>query len=270
MPTFVGDFLVTVSTWPPDRVGAYWLALCYQWEHGGVPASDERELAGVLHASRPVARRLWTEIQQKYRQHADGLWWNPRLEEVRIQARKQNALSSERGKKGAAARWGKGAMTRMQIDAPSNAQALPEQSPSNSNHTHNQNQNQDPLKRDPVSAHPQSARAPLTRGPLSWGNSHSDHEPGFCDWFCFPGDQARQFANQLLEPHPQLGFDAAHAQVIAWAKQVRTSGIIPTGKWYAFWSEQWELKHGKATSKAAQTRAAGKSWAERKAREGQS
>jgi len=112
-PLFVGDLMAAVSTWPPDRVGAYMLALLYQWENGGLPADDESELARILHASRSVARRLWLEIRSKFVKYTDGLWWNPKMEEVRIEARRQHKAASERGRKGAAKRWGKGA----QVDA---------------------------------------------------------------------------------------------------------------------------------------------------------
>jgi uncharacterized protein YdaU (DUF1376 family) len=137
MPTFISDFLTAVMGWPTDRVGAYWLALCYQWEQGGLPASDERELAQILHASRPTARRLWATIAFKFKPDAKGLWWNAKLEKVRVEARRQAAIASARGKSGAAVRWGKGAHVVPEHSL-SNAQALPEQSTSNGN----QNQNQ--------------------------------------------------------------------------------------------------------------------------------
>ncbi len=83
--------------------------------------------------SRPVARRLWEQIQQKRKFHkrADGLWWNQRLEEVRDEAHVRIAVARNRGKNGAAARWGKGANGAQAVPEHSlgNAQALPEQSP---------------------------------------------------------------------------------------------------------------------------------------------
>lgn len=129
LPFFVGDFLVTVSTWPSERVGAYVLALFYQWEHGGLPADDERELARILHESRPRTRRLWGEFGHKFQKRMDGLWWHARLEKVRVTAREQVAAASNRGRKGATARWGKGA----QADPQAMPEHMPEHSLSNAN-----------------------------------------------------------------------------------------------------------------------------------------
>lgn len=142
LPFFVGDFLVTVSTWPVDRVGAYILALFYQFEHGGVPADDDAELARVLHVSRSQSRRLWAAIQQKgkFHQRADGLWWNQRLEEVRIEARAKVAKASDRGRNGASARWGKGAL----VQSASNAQAMHKQSLSNGIHIQSKDKERTP------------------------------------------------------------------------------------------------------------------------------
>lgn len=141
MPTFIGDFMAAVAGWPPDRVGAYWLALMYQWENGGLPADDARELSAILHtSSRSIARRLWSEIAPKFHKRADGRWWNAKAEAVRIEARRQFATASQRGKKGANARWGKGA--NAQSNAQAYAQALPEHCLSNANQ--NQNQVQPP------------------------------------------------------------------------------------------------------------------------------
>ena len=144
-PFFVADFLVTVASWPADRVGAYALALFYQFEHGGVPADDEEQLALILHSSRPVARRLWASIRQKFDRRDDGLYWNARMEEVRAEATAQWLKAHERGVKGASARWGKGALAkRARSNAQANAQASLEQSPSNANQIQNKNQVQNP------------------------------------------------------------------------------------------------------------------------------
>lgn len=158
MPTFIAEFMAAVQTWPPDRVGAYWLALMFAWEHDGVPADDEKELAAVLHTSRPIARRLWLEIRHKFRRQSDGRWLNPKQEAVRVQARKQHAALSARGKKGADVRWGRGANGH-EIDASAtataNAQALLGHSLSNGN----QNQSQSTPPKPPA-----GAGGRLTRG----------------------------------------------------------------------------------------------------------
>ena len=126
LPFFVSDFLVTVGTWPAERVGAYTLALFYQFEHGGLPVENESEFARILHVSRPTARRLWAEISYKFHKRADGLWWNQRLEDVRATARRQMEKATTRAQAGAAARWGKGAN-----GAQARSQAMLEHSSSN-------------------------------------------------------------------------------------------------------------------------------------------
>lgn len=85
--------------------------------------------------------------------------------------------------------------------------------------------------------------APLIVSPLAWGNKHSDHVAGFCDWKCFPTDQAQQFAAQLAE-HESLTPEQTMEDVRRWALSVRASGVIPTGKMYDFWNGQWEGTHG--------------------------
>jgi uncharacterized protein YdaU (DUF1376 family) len=108
VPFFVGDFLVAVRYWPPERIGAYTLALFYQVEDGGLPANDEDAIALILHVSKSNARRLWGEIKHKFFER-DGLWWNAKMETVLIEARRVNDTNITRARRGALARWGKGA-----------------------------------------------------------------------------------------------------------------------------------------------------------------
>jgi uncharacterized protein YdaU (DUF1376 family) len=123
IPWYVAKFLVAVASWPPDRVGAYVLALNWQVEHGGIPARNLTELASILHTSRPKAQRLWAEIQHKFIER-DGLWWNEKAETVKADAVTRFRKSSDRGRAGANARWNK--------HSSSDAQAPPKQSVSNS------------------------------------------------------------------------------------------------------------------------------------------
>lgn len=134
-PWFVSDILVTVATWPRDRVGAYALALWYQFEHGGIDADNLQTLGLVLHAkSRQDTLKAWDEIRAKFEKRDDGLYWNARLEEVRAEAIREYYAKQARAKAGAAARWGRGnlarsaradATARANGDAQASPQAMP-------------------------------------------------------------------------------------------------------------------------------------------------
>lgn len=141
MPLFVSDIIVATVTWPPDRVGAYNLCLWHQWEHGGVPADDHDELALVLHAPKPKALKLWAQICHKFVQRANGLYQNERLECERDFALSQMEKQSQKGKKGAKARW-EAARARAQADAQVMPEQMPtqmpEQSPGNGTYPHTQ------------------------------------------------------------------------------------------------------------------------------------
>lgn len=124
-PLYTGDIMTAIAAWPVERAGAYFLALCYQWEHGYVPTRDAVELGLVLHVSAGRARKLWTEIASKFVIDPEGHARNERLENIRAQVRLEIATKSGRGKAGAEGRWGK------REQRSSNAQASPEQSVSN-------------------------------------------------------------------------------------------------------------------------------------------
>lgn len=91
--------------------------------------------------------------------------------------------------------------------------------------------------------------------PLELGKKHSDHEPGFCTWMCFPSDLFAQFAARLASVEG-IHLDDARGQVRLWAEGIRASGILPTGKMYDFWNGQFERTHG--SSAPAQDGAAGR------------
>jgi len=160
MPLFVGDFLIAVASWPPERVGAYWLALLYQWEHGTVPAGDARDMALILHTpSVPRARKLWEEIAEKFEMVGPGHFANRRLEHERTKVYLRKETDSNRGKAGAEARWG----TRRSSSASRNAQASLGHSSGNSTQT--QTQDQDPPNP------PAGAGGRLTREERKWAKT---------------------------------------------------------------------------------------------------
>ncbi|MGE3278042.1 MAG: hypothetical protein AB7O67_23265 [Vicinamibacterales bacterium] len=173
IPLFVGDFLIAVASWPPERVGAYWLALLYQWEHGTVPAGDPQDMALVLHTpSVRRARKLWEEIAGKFEMVRPGHFQNRRLEQERAQVYAKQQTDSKRGKAGAEARWGK----HRPSNASRNAQASLGHSPGNSTQT--QTQDQDPPNP------PAGAGGRLTREERKWATTtlrewRHTHRAGF-------------------------------------------------------------------------------------------
>jgi uncharacterized protein YdaU (DUF1376 family) len=80
---YARDALTGGLTMSCEVFGAYWRCLLYEWDAGGVPASDLSELARVMGCSKPVARRLWSKIAKKFQQDSDGIWRNARLESLR-------------------------------------------------------------------------------------------------------------------------------------------------------------------------------------------
>lgn len=88
-----------------------------------------------------------------------------------------------------------------------------------------------------------------------WGEQHGDHLTGFCDWMCFPETLVNQFAARLSERDHITHVDATR-EVERWARSVRASGVMPTGKMFDFWNGQWQATHG--SSAPVQDGAAGR------------
>lgn len=92
---------------------------------------------------------------------------------------------------------------------------------------------------EPPSKSEGGTRAPvggLITPPKAWGLNHGPHVPGFCDWQCLLAEDFGRFA-------ARLGSDEA---ALAWAKSVRASGVVPTGKPWTFWNAQFDAAHGAA------------------------
>lgn len=139
LPFFTSDFLTAVAAWPTERVGAYCLALFYQWEHGFVPCDDSTALGFIIHASPARARKLWIEIADKFQvEHGEAR--NVRLEEHRIETQAKVNKNKDRSSKGARAMWHKRRLMAAQAHAQAMPKHVPEHSPSNANHNHSHNQ----------------------------------------------------------------------------------------------------------------------------------
>jgi hypothetical protein len=181
----------------------------------------------LLAVQQLIEARLWTEHPDGWEVH-DYLQYQPSRAKVE-QQREQNNTRVKRHRNALQPRDCNGSET-----TPRPVPSRPE----------------DPINRsDLTGALPVTppARATSAAGmsPLAWGNKHSDHISGFCDWMCFPSDLAGQFASRFNPSDP----DAGLVDVRDWAKSVRRSweesGRVPAGtKWYDWWNDRWTEAHG--------------------------
>ena len=88
-----------------EEVGVYIRLLCHQWDRGHVPADPER-LRRIAAMSRDEFDSAWEQIREKFQPAGSKKLQNPVLEEVRKDVLKRAEKKSERGREGAAARWG--------------------------------------------------------------------------------------------------------------------------------------------------------------------
>lgn len=93
----------TVQSASTEEIGAYVLLLCYDWQEVGF-VYDERRLASVTKLSVPRFRKAWSHLGAKFPER-DGRCFNPRLEKERVKQAAWEAKASEKGRKGADARW---------------------------------------------------------------------------------------------------------------------------------------------------------------------
>jgi uncharacterized protein YdaU (DUF1376 family) len=123
MPLYIGDYLADTSRLTTEQHGAYLLLLMDYWRNGPPPDDEE-----ILQNITRLSKFLWKKhgpILRKFFTVEEGVWKHKRIDEEMTKALSDKALASEKGKKGAEARWGK-------KDATGNAQALPDEWPSSS------------------------------------------------------------------------------------------------------------------------------------------
>lgn len=78
---YCSDFLAGVAGWTNEEVGAYIILLCKQYEKGRLTEKDIRRSVDN-HAE------IWPDIQEKFIQDENGLWYNERMEEEQIKRNK--------------------------------------------------------------------------------------------------------------------------------------------------------------------------------------
>ena len=148
MRFFPADYLADTRRLTTEQHGAYLLLLMDSWSSGALP-DDDTVLARVA----GLDAESWAQVRPviaRYFQIADGKWVHTRIEQEREHAQAYAQASSGRGKKAAAARWGK-KKAEESAEKPANpvdnlqkdAQALHKHCMANA--LQNQNQNIKPL-----------------------------------------------------------------------------------------------------------------------------
>ena len=133
MRFFPADYLADTRRLTTEQHGAYLLLLMDSWTSGALP-DDDTVLARVAGLDAESWARMRPAIA-RYFEIADGKWAHARIEQEREHAQAYAQASSGRGKKAAAARWGKkkaeesaekpaNPVDNLQKDAQAYAQAL--------------------------------------------------------------------------------------------------------------------------------------------------
>ena len=133
MRFFPADYLADTRRLTTEQHGAYLLLLMDSWSSGALPDDD-----AVLGRVAGLDAERWAQVRPviaRYFEIADGKWVHARIEQEREHAQAYAQASSGRGKKAAAARWGKkkaeestkkpeNPVDNLQKDAQAYAQAL--------------------------------------------------------------------------------------------------------------------------------------------------
>jgi uncharacterized protein YdaU (DUF1376 family) len=125
MPLYIGDYLADTSRLTTEQHGAYLLLIMDYWRSGPLP--DEKiVLQQVTKLTDFLFKKHWP-VLQKFFTLIDGHWHHKRIDAEMAEARAGKAVASEKGRKGAQARWGK--KDASGIDQ-AYAREMPEQCPS--------------------------------------------------------------------------------------------------------------------------------------------
>ena len=95
------DFLNATASWTMEERGIYMTLLWYSWVNGGLPGDIDR-----IDRMAPGAKSCWSVLEPKFPPCPDGMRRNPRQERDRAAMRERSDSAAERGRKGAAQRWG--------------------------------------------------------------------------------------------------------------------------------------------------------------------
>lgn len=119
---YVSDYLTSerTRTMTNDARGVYVDMLAFSWKEVGLPAKLP-VLARMIGQPEATLRKLWPQIRGAWKKQGNRIY-NQRQEEQREEARAHFLAQSERGKKGAEARWGK----QPSASGASNGASMPE------------------------------------------------------------------------------------------------------------------------------------------------
>ena len=131
MPLYLGAYIADTLRFTTEQHGAYLLLIMDYWRNGP-PPDDDKVLAQISKLSVPRWKAHRVVIAPKF-QISNGVWRHKRIEHELGRARDLQEVLSERGKAGAAARWGKDSPSNATGNATGNAkadaQAMPADAP---------------------------------------------------------------------------------------------------------------------------------------------
>lgn len=104
MPFYIADYLADTTRLTTEQHGAYFLLILDYWRNGPPPDRDGT-LAQIAKLTPAKWRAMRPELAEKF-QIKNGRWFHKRVERELGKAREMQTALSERGKAGAAARWG--------------------------------------------------------------------------------------------------------------------------------------------------------------------
>lgn len=127
MPLDIGKYLSRTMHLTTLQHGSYLLLLMHYWKHG--PLTNNQSLLSAIcrqDASSIAWADAWAVLAEFFPLAGDGLLHNEKADKEMAKAVCNQESASKKGKKAADARWSK----QCPKDAPSNAQAMPQNAPS--------------------------------------------------------------------------------------------------------------------------------------------
>jgi len=133
MPFYVGDYLRDTGHLTTEQHGAYILMIAHYWSTGGPLSDDDDQLAAITRLG-PEKWERHAKILRAFFQPSVGVLRHKRIEAELKRAHQKWESLSQRGKKGAEARWNDNsspdASANGLANASANAQEMPGDAPS--------------------------------------------------------------------------------------------------------------------------------------------
>jgi uncharacterized protein YdaU (DUF1376 family) len=108
MPLYIGDYLSNTMHLNTEQHGAYLLLIMAYWDKGGALPHDDMKLSAIC----KLTEKAWSKNKSIIAEFFDlesnsKLWVHHRIEKEIADGNKRRESATEKGKTGAAARWGK-------------------------------------------------------------------------------------------------------------------------------------------------------------------